>query len=118
MSKTVHYRGKLKFNSEGHYNCIKSAREILQNKNEKLKDYYENELEHLCDEYYEEYFYHPKTETLYEIISKFEHDLEEEIIEVKRTDDPWEFEYELRYYNGGAGFTECLEEAMDKLNNK
>ena len=24
-------------------------------------------------------------------------------------------EYELRYYNGGAGFGECMEEAFDKL---
>lgn len=115
MSETVHYKGKIQFNTEGLNNCIERAREILKKRGEELKDYYNNEVEQLCDDYYKEYFYHSKTETLYKILSQEDHDLDEEIIKVTKTTDPWVLEYELRYYNGGAGFAECLEEALNKL---
>lgn len=115
MSETVHYRGKLQFDTDGFNNCVKTAREILKKRGKEFDDHYSNEVEQLCDDYYDEYFYYPRTETLYKILSKTEHDLYEEIIKVETTNDPWVLEYELRYYNGGAGFTECLEEALDKL---
>ena len=117
MSNIVHYKGKLERVSVGFVACVKDAEKILKEKDAKEVCYYDNPVEQLCDDY-EEYFYHPKTETLYRIISKLSHEEDEEIITAKQTDDPFEIEYELRYYNGGAGFEECLEEAMDKLNNK
>lgn len=27
-------------------------------------------------------------------------------------------EYELKFYNGGSGFSECLEEAINKIDTK
>jgi hypothetical protein len=53
---------------------------------------------------------------LYEL-TKEEHDPEEDIIKaINNTDGT--IEYELRYYNGGAGFSECLDAALDKLTSK
>lgn len=115
MSETVHYRGLLQRVSVGIEASKKSAQEILQEKASKEAPQYDNPIEHLCDWWGDEYFYYPKTESLYKIASQHYVELDEEIIEAKTTEDPDEFEYELRYYNGGAGFTECLEEALEKL---
>ena len=40
--------------------------------------------------------------------------LDEEIIEASKNEDG-SISYHLMWYNGGAGFDECLDESMDKL---
>ena len=111
MSETVHYKGKAMKIAQGEKAEIK-AKNICRVR--EVKKSWDTYIESLCDWLYEEYFYHDKTETLYSV-SYTEHDLDEEIITAKETDIPDEIEFELRFYNGGAGFSECLEEAMDKL---
>jgi len=114
MSETVHYKGiatKIECSNEG-LNNNQMAEQILKERGKTVEDYYDSALECLCGEFYHEYFYHKKTDTLYKLENK-EHEPDEEII---RAEDKTEnIEYELRYYNGGAGFEECLEEAFDKL---
>ena len=115
MSKTVHYKGiatKIKSIS------IQDLQEFAENelilRNKEVSDYYENNfLECLCDTYYEEYFYHPKTNSLY-AITREDIDSDEDIIRANVLKNET-IEYELRFYNGGAGFSECLEEAFDNL---
>lgn len=114
MSETVHYKGKAIQIEKGFEDCEKEAKLILENMGNSLETYYVTYIEQLCQEFYMDYFYHSKTETLYKI-NYTEHDLEEEIISAKETDIIGEIEFEMRYYNGGAGFEECLEEAMNKL---
>lgn len=114
MSETVHYRGiATKIDIQKGDTVLDLACRILKERHKEIASYYENALECLCNNYDEEFFYHPKTNTLYKI-SHTQYEPDEEIIKAKLKDDGT-IEYELRYYNGGAGFEECLEEAMDKL---
>jgi hypothetical protein len=114
MSKTVHYRGvATKIEQPHDKTLLDVVKGILKERNYVVADYYNNALECLTQEFCDEYFYHPKTQTLYSI-TKTDHDLDEEIIKAEPKDDGT-IEYELRYYNGGAGFEECMEEAFDKL---
>jgi len=66
---------------------------------------------------YEEYYYHRKTKTLYQYVEKKELDAEGDIIEAFENEDNT-IGFELRFYNGGAGLEECLDEAIDKLNKQ
>jgi len=114
MSETVHYKGVATLISREEQAEI-DAKIILAEKGDNKDDYYSTWVEQLCDHYYKDYFYHPNTKSLYEI-SYTEHDLDEEIIHAKYVGfDNSQIGFELRYYNGGAGFNECLEEAFNKL---
>ena len=116
MSETVHYKGvATKIEQPNNQTLIDVAKDILKERNKEIDDYYDNAIECLTQEFYNEFFYYPKTQTLYSI-TKTDHDLEEEIIKAEPKEDGT-IEYELRYYNGGAGFEECMEEAFDKLHN-
>lgn len=115
MSETVHYKGiATKIEREGK-TAIQIAEEILSEKGKEMKDYYDDIIECLTDNFYQEYFYHKKTDSLYHIKNS-EHDLDDEIIVANKVSDNI-IEYELRYYNGGAGFEECLEEAFNKIDD-
>lgn len=117
MSETVHYKGTaIKIPNEG-----KTTQEVataLMDKYdpEKRERYYDDNRKNLSGlGVNNNFFYHIKTDTLYEITYS-EHDLDEEIIEAKYIGfDNSQIGFELRYYNGGAGFEECLEEALDKI---
>ena len=114
MSRTVHYRGVAKkvWQPMG-LSLNDVAKTILRERNKEIADYYDDALECLVDSFYQEFFYHKKTETLYQLDNN-EHEPDDEIIRAHKNKDGV-IEYELRYYNGGAGFDECLEEAFDKL---
>ena len=112
MSEIVHYKGvATRINQPNDKTLIDVAKDILKERNKKIKDYYDNAIECLCDNYSHEFFYHPKSQTLYKITK--EDLVDEEIIKAKPKIDGT-IDYELKYYNGGAGFHECLEEAFDK----
>ena len=114
MSETVHYKGiATKIEQPNDKTLLDVAKGILKERNYDIPDYYDNAIECLTQEFYEEFFYHPKTKNIYKI-TKEHHDLDEDIIKADLMDDGT-IVYELRYYNGGAGFQECMEEAFDKL---
>jgi hypothetical protein len=115
MSETVHYRGRVIKVAVGLEGSKEYATSILKERNKVVKDYYKgNAIKCLCEEYYEEFFFYSKTNDMYKIESKNDVDVYEDIIEAKII-DTGVIEYELKYYNGGAGFKECLEEAFNKL---
>lgn len=115
MSETVHYRGiATKIEQPIGKTLIDVAKDILTERNKKIASYYDNPIECLCDTYYKEFFYHPKTQTLYKL-DNHECDPYDDIIMAVSKENGI-INYELRYYNGGVGFIECLEEAFDKLN--
>ena len=64
------------------------------------------------DRYYEEYVI--LEDRLYKV--KNLHDAEEESVFLITKNNDGSLNFALRYYNGGAGFTECMEEAFDKIN--
>jgi len=117
MSETVHYRGvATKVIIPEGKTLVQVAEDILKERDPqyKIPPYTDGPLEALCDEYYNEYFFYPGNQSLYNI-TKGSIDLDEDIMEAKELEDGT-IVYELKYYNGGAGFEECLEEAMDKMN--
>jgi hypothetical protein len=115
MSETVHYRGRAIKVAVGLEGSKEYAMSVLRERNKAVEDYYNgNVIECLCDNYDEEFFFHPKTNNIYKIDSKNDIELDDEIITAKVIDEGV-IEWELRYYNGGAGFSECMEEAFDKL---
>jgi len=114
MSETVHYKGiATKINQVNGKTLMQVAKDILKDRNKEIADYYDNAIECLCDSFYREFFYHSKTQTLYKLDNN-EYEPDEDIIKANQKEDGT-IEYELRYYNGGAGFDECIEEAFDKL---
>jgi hypothetical protein len=114
MSETVHYKGiATKIYQSSGQTTSQKAEEILKNRNKEIASYYNNPLECLCNEYDEEFFYHSKTDSLYKLTCE-NIDESDDIIRAKEISKD-SYEYELRFYNGGAGFRECLEEAFDKL---
>ena len=117
MSETVHYRGIATLVCKGSENCENTAKIILAEEKGILKkdDYFDTYIEQLVDEFYEKYFYHKTTQCLYEL-NYTEVDLYEEIVEAKYVSfDNSQIGFELKYYNGGAGFPEVLTEAIDNL---
>jgi hypothetical protein len=115
MSETVHYKGRAIKVSNGLDSSKEYAISVLRERNKTVDDYYKgNVIECLCDNYYEEFFFHPKTNDIYKIESKNDVNIYDDIIKANRISDGV-IEYELKYYNGGAGFTECLEEAFNKI---
>lgn len=111
MSETVHYKGKaVKIDCED--NEEYSLR-ILELKSKERLDYYDSALEQITQEYNEEYFFDSEKEILYSIAYESK-DLDDEIINAEVKEDG-SIDFELRYYNGGAGFEECLQEAFSKL---
>ena len=101
MSETVHYKGvAIKIEQPNDKTLLDVAKGILKERNYDIPDYYDNAIECLTQDLYK--------------ITKEHHDLDEEIIKADLMDDGT-IVYELRYYNGGAGFEECMEEAFNKL---
>ena len=114
MSETVHYRGiATKIEQPNDKTLIDVAKDILKERNKEIADYYNDAIDCLCDIYYHEFFYHPKTQALYKLDNN-EYEPNEDIIRAEQKENGT-IEYELKYYNGGAGFEECIEEAFDKL---
>jgi hypothetical protein len=114
MSKTVHYKGvAIKIEQPHDKTLLDVAEGILKERGHNIPKYYDNAIECLTQEFYKEFFYHNKTQSLYKITQEW-HDLDEDIIKADLMDDGTII-YELRYYNGGAGFDECMEMAFDKL---
>lgn len=117
MSRTEFHRGKLiAVNKEANETTEQLAERILKNHNIKIADYYDNIFDCLRDELYKQYFHHKKTDIIY-IINDEEFNPDEEVIVAKRL-QPNQFEYDVRFYNGGASMDECIEEAMDNLYEK
>jgi len=111
MSETVHYRGKAIRLEDPYLTPLGIARKILEDKGKITEVEDGSEIEYLCENYYHDYFFHGQA--LYKL--DYESlDADDDIIKANKLPDGT-IEFELRFYNGGAGFEECLEEAFDKL---
>lgn len=105
MSETEHYKGKLIKIDGLDGLSFSEAIEVLKEKYEiEESDYYEE------DNYLESENLIYINNVFYEMQRK-QYDAYDDIIEAKKIDNGYEFE--LRYYNGGCGFSEALEEAID-----
>ena len=113
MSETVHYRGKLNVVEMFEGENIESQCERMCNENgfNNLDSYIDTWQEQLCDTYYEEYYIY--NSVLYRVDKK-EIDFDEDIFTATVNENN-KIEFEVKYYNGGCGFTEALDEAMNSL---
>jgi hypothetical protein len=112
MSETVHYRGTAKRVDLQGLTNEEFAQNYLKENDYEIKSYYETALECLIDNFYDDFFFYARNKSLYQI-TKEDVDIDDEIITANFNGD--KINYELRFYNGGAGFDECLEEAFDKI---
>lgn len=115
MSETVHYKGTAKRVDLKGLTNEEFALEYIKGQGKDIPTYYTNTVEYLREIWSSYFFFYPKTQSLYEI-TKIGVDLDDEIIKAEFDPTNDIINYELRYYNGGAGFEECLEEAFDKIN--
>tara|TARA_R110000796_G_scaffold181330_1_gene297901 strand:+ start:40306 stop:40668 length:363 start_codon:yes stop_codon:yes gene_type:complete len=111
MSRTEYHIGKLtEIDLKG--KTIDQFAKELSGK-ETYASYYDNWLEFFNDEYRKTHYYHVASGKLYSIEDR-ELDEHSEIIKARRL-SPDSIEYELKWYNGGAGMEECMDEALDQL---
>ncbi len=115
MSETVHYRGTAKRVDLKGLTNEEFAQNYLEENNLEIKiSYYENALECLVDQLWEKFFFYPRNQSLYKLTTE-EIGIDDDIIKAEFDNTCEGINYELRFYNGGAGFDECLEEAFDKI---
>ena len=110
MSETVHYRGTLKEvkRLEGE-NLSEQCKKLLGDK--ELPVYCDNYEEFILDEYYQKFTI--QNGILYKI-EKEEIDLDSDIFKASNGVNG-EINFEVRYYNGGCGFDEAIEEALKNI---
>ncbi|PLR99584.1 hypothetical protein [Bacillus sp. T33-2] len=110
MSETVHYKGVLK-KVERHEDetLEEQCKRLLNNKD--LPSYFDNYQEYFSDEYY--YKFTIQNGVIYSI-EKEDVDPDIDIFNAS-VGDNGEINFEVRYYNGGCGFDEAIEEAIKTI---
>lgn len=118
MSYTEHYRGTAHLVHLPEGQTLEEFAEKLAKERgfDDIPSYYKSALECMIDNFEDDYIYHKATGHLYSI-NKCSYEPDEEIIIAERQPDN-SIDFEVRFYNGGASFNECLEEALDKLEKK
>lgn len=113
MSETVHYKGVLKRIKKYEGETLEEqCKRLLENK--ELPTYFDSYQEYLVDQNYQEItvqnnvVYRVEKETVEQDSGIFKANL-------KGNGD---IEFETRYYNGGCGFNEAIEEALMNIHHK
>lgn len=115
MSDDVHYKGKLKrLAVEGHEEIETYAKTYVEEQGDELKSYCDDYTEHLRYEYNDKFVV--IDDILWEVITKEEQDAYGSVFNLRHSKDD-EYTYEVKYYNGGCGFEEALQEAFDEMPN-
>lgn len=110
MSETVHYRGVLKRVERHEGETLEQqCKRLLGNK--ELPSYCDSYAEYLMDENYQKITI--QNDIVYQV-EKEEIDPDSDLFQAKINDDD-EIEFEIRYYNGGCGFDEAIEEAVKNI---
>ena len=110
MSEMVFYKGTLtKINNGKTFkeNCIEICKDIDKNT---LADY-ESLQQYISEEFYDKYYIYENQ--LYKMKVKSV-DLDNDIFNANM-DKSGKIKFEVKYYNGGCGFNEAMDEAMDSM---
>lgn len=112
LSEMVQYKGVLKKIEKLEGETLEEqCKRLLENK--ELPSYHDSYAEFLLDQHYKEMtiqggvLYHVEKEKLDPEDNMFNASIE----------DNGDISFEVRYYNGGCGFDEAIENAMKQLNN-
>lgn len=108
MSETVHYRGKLIYQEKN------SPTDTLEEQCKRLlngekKPYYDTFTEAVQDTQYQQYVI--QGDKLYKVTEFRDIEEYEDIFSAKKINGK-DFEFEVKYYNGGCGFDEAIEYAL------
>lgn len=68
MSRTEHHIGKIKPIAVGKEQCERFSENYLKDIGKEKDNYYSTFTEQLCDDMYDDFFYHKKGDTLYKRI--------------------------------------------------
>lgn len=110
MSEIKHYKGTLtKVEKLENETLEEQCKRILNYKD--LESYYDSYQEMLIDENDEQYIIHK--DTLYKVEERKE--IYNDIFNAEKIDDN-KISFEVKYYNGGCGFSEAMDEALNKIN--
>lgn len=110
LSETVHYKGILKKVEKLEGEKLEDqCKRLLENKD--LPSYFDSYAEYILDEYYREITI--QNGVVYRI-EKEEIDPYSDIFKATMGDNG-EIKFEVRYYNGGCGFDEAIEEAIKNI---
>lgn len=110
MSDYEHYKGILRIVERQEDESLESqCKRILENK--ELLSYYDTYQEMLLGDFYEKYIIHD--DTLYSV-EKQNIDPYDDIFNASLNENG-DINFEVRYYNGGCGFDEAIEYALNKF---
>lgn len=110
MSRTELHVGKVKEVNYGLTSLEETAKMILWELGEDV-DNIHNSIEYLLDEHYDKYV--RVKDKLYKIIVDKEYQ-EDDLMQATKNSDGT-IDYVVQFYNGGCGFNEALEEAINNL---
>lgn len=108
MSETDHYRGKLIYQQKNsHTDTLEEqCKRVLGGKKQGYHDTFE---EAIRDIMYKEYVI--KGDKLYKVTNLESIDVDKDIFRSKKINGK-DFEFEVKYYNGGCGFDEAIYYAL------
>jgi hypothetical protein len=111
LSETVHYKGVLKKVERYEGETLEEQCKRLMG-NKELPSYFDSYEEYLVDENYKKITI--QNGVVYRV-EKEDVDPDSDIFKAN-INDKGEIEFEVRYYNGGCGFDEAIEEAVNRIN--
>lgn len=99
MSETVHYEGKLKPTGKGLYQYIEG---------DNIPHYYDDKAEYFNDEY------SSKATLINNLVFEIEREEKEDDCDIFKSSENEDgtISFEVKYYNGGCGFSEAIDEAI------
>ena len=110
MSEIRHYRGKLKLVTTGKEQVESKAKGLLEAEDRtEIPSYFDSWTEYLKDVFYKGYVV--VDDSLYEVEKREVG--EEDVFVASKIEDGYKFE--VRYYDGGMGFDEAIEEAINGI---
>lgn len=113
MSETVHYRGVLTEVERLENETLEDqCKRMLKNKT--MSWSYDSYREMLQDEFYDKYIIH--NDKIYSIDRKTI-DVDEDIFHASKNINGT-IDFEVKYYNGGCGFSEAIAEALKEVNKQ
>jgi hypothetical protein len=111
MSETEHFKGKL-IKVELEESLEKTCEKILNEHGVKDNGYFESIIL-----LFEDFFYTKEYAIVDDVLYKlnFKRIEDEESIFTSEQNEDGSIDFEVKYYNGGCGFNEALEEALENI---
>lgn len=113
MSEVVHYKGKIKLVEKLPNETLEEQckRVLAEYDYHELPSYFSSWEEMLNEELYNRYVV--ANENIYKVIEKLDKQYHHDIFNATNNKDGT-YDYEVMYYNGNCGFSEAIENALNR----